>query len=49
MKQIIAIFTVLLLAPMPAAAVVPIPEPGMLPLLTVGGLVALAIYLKRRK
>ena len=42
-------FTLLLLAPMPAAAVVPVPEPGILPLLTVGGIIMLAVYLKRRK
>jgi len=39
----------LFLLPFSASAIMPIPEPGVLPLLTVGGVVGLAMYIGRRK
>ncbi len=49
MKQIFTIATLLFLMPTSASAEVPIPEPGIMPLLAIGGVIGLAFYLKKRK
>ena len=49
MKRTFTCLILLFLAPLPAYAAVPVPEPGILPMLVVGGVVGLALYLKRRK
>ncbi len=49
MKQIFTIATLLFLMPMSASAEAPIPEPGIMPLLAMGGIIGLAFYLKKRK
>lgn len=49
MKQAFTIATLLFLMPMSASANDPIPEPGILPLLAMGGVIGLAFYLKKRK
>lgn len=49
MKRAFACAALLLLAPLPAFAAVPVPEPGVLPLLAMGGVVGVALYLTRRK
>jgi len=49
MKQALTITTLLFLIPMPALAIEPIPEPGIMPLLALGGVIGLAFYFKKRK
>jgi len=49
MKQAFTIATFMLLIPMSASANQPIPEPGIMPLLAMGGVIGLAFYLKNRK
>ncbi|MGB5306795.1 MAG: PEP-CTERM sorting domain-containing protein [Gammaproteobacteria bacterium] len=49
MKRLFLFAGLMLLIPQQASANIPIPEPGILPLLAVGGIVGLVAYLKRRK
>jgi len=49
MKQALTIATLMFLYPMSASANAPIPEPGIMPLLAMGGVIGLAFYLKKRK
>jgi hypothetical protein len=51
MKHAFTIATLMFLFPMSASANIPIPvpEPGILPLLAIGGVIWLAFNLKKRK
>ena len=49
MKHAFTIATLMFLFPMSASANISVPEPGILPLLALGGVIWLAFYLKKRK
>ena len=49
MKQAFTIATLMFLIPMSASAALPIPEPDIMPLLAMGGVIGLAFYLRKRK
>lgn len=49
MKQVRTAAILLSAVPLTAAAFVPVSEPGTLPLLAIGGAVALAVYVWKRR